>query len=218
MMLPQLLPMLAVASEPFDAPDYHFEIKWDGVRALGAVDGDGWRLWGRARSDYTARYPELAVLRRLPAGTLVDGELIVLRAGRADFASLMRRHPLADPWQVRWAWRWCPVHYVLFDVLYAAGRSLLSQPWAERRAWLAEACGRLQVPEVMLSAGVVGAGKAFYEAVVGQGHEGVVAKHRAAPYRPGRRSSAWRKIKPRSPLPENEDSERNPLDVRGQRR
>src|SRR5262249_18803929 len=75
-MLPQVLPMLAVAAEPFDSPEYCFEIKYDGVRALAAVEGAGWRLWGRERTDYTARYPELDVLRRLPAGTLVDGELV----------------------------------------------------------------------------------------------------------------------------------------------
>ena len=56
-MLPQVLPMLAVAAEPFDAPEYSFEIKYDGVRALAAVDEMGWRLWGRERADYTARYP-----------------------------------------------------------------------------------------------------------------------------------------------------------------
>jgi bifunctional non-homologous end joining protein LigD len=214
-MLPQLLPMLAVSSEPFDAPDYHFEIKWDGVRALGAVAANGWRLWGRQRSDYAARYPELQVLRRLPAETLVDGELVVLRDGLADLKWLLRRHHLADPCQVRWAWRWCPVRYVLFDVLYWAGRSLLSQPFAQRRALLAEVATRLQVPEVMLSSGVMGAGTAFYAKVVGQGHEGVMAKHLAAPYRPGRRSLAWRKIKPRSRRDDLEDSERNCLDVRG---
>jgi bifunctional non-homologous end joining protein LigD len=75
-MLPQLMPMLAVAAEPFDSPDYSFEIKYDGVRALAAVEGTGWRLWGRERVDYTARYRELDVLRRLPAGTLVDGEVV----------------------------------------------------------------------------------------------------------------------------------------------
>jgi ATP-dependent DNA ligase len=217
-MLPQLLPMLAVPSEPFDAPDYQFEVKWDGVRALSAVEADGWRLWGRERSDYTARYPELEVLRRLPAGTLIDGELVVLRDGLADLKWLLRRHHLADPWQVRWAWRWCPVRYVLFDVLYWAGRSLLSEPFAQRRALLAEVAGRLQVPEVLLSVGVVGAGQAFYAAVVSQGHEGVMAKHLAAPYRPGRRSPTWRKIKPRSPRDGLEDSERNCLEVRGRRR
>ena len=44
------------AAEPFDAPEYCFEIKYDGVRALAAVDETGWRVWGRDRGDYTARY------------------------------------------------------------------------------------------------------------------------------------------------------------------
>jgi hypothetical protein len=40
------------------------------------VEARAWQLWGRQRANYTARYPELEVLRRLPAGTLVDGELV----------------------------------------------------------------------------------------------------------------------------------------------
>jgi ATP-dependent DNA ligase len=77
-MLPQLLPMLAVSATPFDAPEYSFEVKWDGIRALAAVEATAWRLWGRKRADYTARYPELDGLRRLSAGTLLDGELVAL--------------------------------------------------------------------------------------------------------------------------------------------
>ena len=101
-MLPRVLPMLAVAAEPFDSPEYSFEIKWDGVRALAAVEESDWRLWGRELADYTARYPELDVLRRLPAGTLVDGELVAFDvAGRADLRMLLRRHGLTDPWRVR---------------------------------------------------------------------------------------------------------------------
>ena len=46
-MLPVLQPMLAVAAAPFDAAGYCFEIKWDGVRTLAAVDAGGGRLWGR---------------------------------------------------------------------------------------------------------------------------------------------------------------------------
>src|SRR5262245_26735804 len=117
MILPQVLPMLAVAAEPFDAPEYSFEIKYDGVRALAAVDRAGWRLWGRERADYTARYPELDVLRRLPAGTLVDGELVVFdENGRPDLQRLLRRHVLNDPWRIRQAKQWCPVRSVLFDL------------------------------------------------------------------------------------------------------
>ena len=86
---------------------------------------------------------------------------------------------------------------MLFDLLYHRGRCLLHEPLARRRQALAEACAALPVPNVLFSVGVVGRGKAYYAAAVARGQEGVMAKHLAAPYRPGRRSPAWRKIKPR---------------------
>src|SRR5262249_51544366 len=96
-------------SRPFDSLEYCFEIKYDGVRALAAVDERGWRLWGRERADYTARYPELDELRRLPGGTLVDGELVAFdEGGRPDLRRLLRRHGLTDPWRSRPAQQWCP--------------------------------------------------------------------------------------------------------------
>src|SRR5260370_26108016 len=98
-MLPTLLPMLATPARPFDSPEYSFEVKWDGVRALAAVEAGGWRLWGRGAADYTARYPELAVFRRWPAGTLVDGRLVTLGPrGRVRPALLPRPHRRAQPW------------------------------------------------------------------------------------------------------------------------
>ena len=196
-MLPRLLPMLAVPAEPFDSPEYSFELKWNGIRVLAAVEkGNRW-LWGRGRAEYTARYPELDVLRRLPAGTLVDGELVALDAdGRPDLPRLLRRHGLTDPWRIRQARRWCAVRYVVFDVLYHAGRCLLHDPLARRREVVAELCQRLEAADVQFSAGVVGPGRAWYAAALAQGHEGVVAKHLRSAYRPGRRSAAWRKIKP----------------------
>jgi bifunctional non-homologous end joining protein LigD len=197
-MLPRLLPMLAVPAAPFDSSEYSFEIKWNGVRALAAVEATGWRLWGRQRAEYSDRYPELEVLRRLPARTLVDGELVAFdAAGRPDLPRLLRRHGLTAGWKIVLARRCCPVHYVLFDLLYYRGRCLLREPLARRREMLAELCQRLDAADVQFSAGEIGAGKAFYEAAIAQGHEGVMAKHVASTYRPGRRSTTWRKIKPR---------------------
>ena len=197
-MLPRLLPMLAVPAEPFDSPAYSFEVKWNGVRALAAVESAGWRLWGRARAEYTVRYPESDVLRRLPAGTLVDGELVAFDAnGRPDLPRLLRRHGLTDPWRIRQARHWCAVRYVLFDLLYHAGRCLLKEPLLRRREMLEQLCQRLDAVDVALSVGVVGQGRALYAAALAQGHEGVMAKHLASRYRPGRLSVVWRKIKPR---------------------
>ena len=71
---------------------------------------------------------ELAALRRWPPGTLVDGELVALREGLPDLASLLSRHALSDPWKIRLAGGWCPVRYVVFDLLYHAGECLLRAP------------------------------------------------------------------------------------------
>jgi ATP-dependent DNA ligase len=195
--LPQVLPMLAVAAEPFDAPEYSFEIKYDGVRALAAVDQAGWRLWGRERADYTARYPELDALRRLPAGTLVDGELVAFdAAGRPDLRRLLQRHGAVDPWRIRQARRWCPVRYVVFDLLYHAGCCRMRESLVKRREMLIEVCEKLEVPEVVFSPAVIGAGTAVYHQVVAAGHEGVMAKLLNSAYRPGKRCITWKKIKP----------------------
>jgi ATP-dependent DNA ligase len=87
--------------------------------------------------------------------------------------------------------------YVVFDLLYHRGRCLLHEPLARRRAELAALCAGLELPAVVFSAGVVGAGTAWYALALAHGHEGVVAKRLSSTYRPGRRSPAWRKIKPR---------------------
>jgi len=197
-MLPKLAPMLAVPAAPFDSSEYTFEIKWDGIRALAAVETVGWRMWGRQRADYTDRYPELEILRRLPVGTLVDGELVAFDAdGRPDLPRLLRRHGLTSGWKIALARRTCPVQYMLFDLLYYRYRCLLKEPLAQRREVLAEACRRLDVAEVSFSEAVVGPGTALYAAALARGHEGIVAKRLASTHRPGRRSGAWRKIKPR---------------------
>jgi len=73
----RFLPMLAVQSQPFDSAEHLFEVKWDGVRAVAAVEAGQWKVWGRELADYTQRYPELDVLRRLPAGIVLDGELVL---------------------------------------------------------------------------------------------------------------------------------------------
>jgi bifunctional non-homologous end joining protein LigD len=196
------LPMLAVTSRPFDSPDYVFEVKWDGVRALAAGAAQGWALWGRAGADYRDRYPELAFLGRLPAGTVLDGELV--RGGPSGvptLAAILHRHQLVHPARVARASRHDPVAYLVFDLLALRGRSLLAEPLHMRRAALHALLQDLNEPALLFSAGVVGAGTVFFAALVAQGHEGMMAKHRASRYRPGRRSAAWRKIKPPRRLP-----------------
>jgi bifunctional non-homologous end joining protein LigD len=198
----RLLPMLAVPGEPFDSAEHLFEVKWDGVRALAQNGPGGWALWGREGADYRARYPELAALGRLPAGTVLDGELVRAGpAGLSDLAATLSRHRLTHPARIDQASRRQPVGYVVFDLLYLRGRSLLGQPLRARRAALQDLLQRVAAPCLVFSAGVAGAGQAFFHAAVAQGQEGVMAKHLASRYRPGRRTAAWRKTKPRQVVP-----------------
>jgi ATP-dependent DNA ligase len=194
-----LLPMLAIPAAPFDSDEYAFEVKWDGVRALAAVQANSWRLWGRRATDYTPRYPELDVLRRLPAGTVVDGELAVLQDGRANFPALLRRHQRqrADPAVCQRL----VVSYVLFDLLCHRGQSLLKEALVRRRALLRDLLFQIDDPLLVYSEGVEGCGREYFAGVVAQGHEGVMAKRRVSRYEPGKRSSSWRKIKPAETLP-----------------
>ena len=193
------LPMLATPAAPFDSPEHLFEVKWDGVRALAAAERGHWELWGRRGVDYTPRYPELAVLGRLPAGTVVDGELVVLRDGRADLPALLRRHQRHQPLATQYPTP--PVHYVVFDLLSWRGQALQKETLRQRRACLRALLDQVNEPLLVYSDGVVGGGRPFVEQVLAQGHEGVIAKQQASRYWPGKRSPAWRKIKPTQLVP-----------------
>ena len=195
-MMDRLLPMLAVQSRPFDSEKHVFEVKWDGVRALTAIEPSGCRTWGRKLAVYTERYPELAALSCLSSGTVLDGELIVVRSGRADFNELMRRHQLISCRKIQEAARLCPATYVVFDLLYDSGRSLLDRPLWQRRQRLQDLVARHRVPCWAFSDGVLGSGQDFFERVAKDGHEGVMAKQLSSRYLPGKRKQVCARSNP----------------------
>jgi bifunctional non-homologous end joining protein LigD len=158
-------------------------------------------LWGRERSDYTRRYPELASLTGLPCGTVLDGELVILKEGRTDLPAMLGRHGLTDPVRIQHASRANPVTYVVFDLLSVGGQTLCNRPLRERQQMLAELLTRHSHPRLALSEPLAGSGCALFAAAVAQGHEGIMDKHGGSRYLPGQRSPAWRKIKPRHHIP-----------------
>ena len=183
---------------PFDSSEYLFEIKWEGTRVLAFVERGGYRLVNRHRADVTDRYPELGFLSSLPAGTVLDGEVVVLRQGKPDFGSLLSRNQTRAPLKIKTLARTFPATYVVFDLLYDRFQSLLALPLAARRQRLEAVIRDCANPRLVHSEGIVGQGRAYFEAVCREGLEGVVAKRLDGRYRPGRR--VWIKIKPRSGL------------------
>jgi bifunctional non-homologous end joining protein LigD len=114
-----IAPMLATSAEPFDSPDHLFAIKWDDTRALLFVEADGYRIVDRRRFAIGERYPELEFLGELAPGTVLDGEIVVLRDGRPDFTLLLSREQSGSSLRRRSSAIEYPATFIAFDQLYS---------------------------------------------------------------------------------------------------
>jgi bifunctional non-homologous end joining protein LigD len=190
-------PMLARTGDlPKDDHRWAYEIKWDGVRGIAYIDGGRLRLEARSGRDITARYPELRELGRALAGrqAVLDGEVVAFDAdGRPSFQKLQGRMHLTSEHAVRRLSQSDPVHYVIFDLLWLDGRSLMDLPYTERREQLTEL--GLNGPTWRTPANHVGDGEAMLQASRAQGLEGIIAKRLDCNYTAGRRSPGWVKVK-----------------------
>jgi bifunctional non-homologous end joining protein LigD len=193
--LPDLSPMLAtLVGEPFDDEGWIFELKWDGVRALG-VCSDETALISRNRNEITVCYPELHDLhtRLVALDAIVDGEIVAMSGGRPSFEKLQSRINLQNPRDIERAAKAIPVTYVVYDLLYLDGRTVMDLPLTRRKELLDE----LVVPSerVQVSHCTPGDGKVLFEFARSNKIEGVVAKKAKSTYRPGKRSRDWLKVK-----------------------
>lgn len=192
--LPLVKPMLAVPAQPFDDPDYFFEIKWDGYRCLAYLDGQT-NLVSRNLKNITGTFPDLGGLCHCvnDKPMVLDGEIIVLDGGKPSFDALQSRAKLVDKHRVGRAANNLPAIYVAFDILYRRGKSMMQFSLSERRDCL-QAIAKTD-NNFIISEPVRGGGVAFYQACVDRGLEGAVAKKIDSKYRPGTRSVYWKKLR-----------------------
>ena len=189
-------PMLATAVErPFDDPNWLFEIKWDGYRAVAFIDDGGVRLVSRNQNDLTAQYPELRDMPKFIKAkrAVVDGEVVALdEQGRPSF-SLMQQRTGFRPGKPRLPGRQgVPVIYYAFDLIYVDGYDLRRVKLEERKQLLETLVENS--PVVHFSDHYPEKGLALFEAAKQRGLEGIVAKKRKSLYEE-KRSREWLKIK-----------------------
>jgi bifunctional non-homologous end joining protein LigD len=181
-------PMLAtLATKAFDDDDWLYEIKWDGFRVQAVVDAGKVRIWTRNLNDAAAYFPKLlSPPRWIEAGqAIVDGEVVALdEDGRPDFSLLQTKLGGKNLGGLV---------YQAFDLLYLDGRSLLDVPLEDRKRLLQSVLR--EHPRVRFTSHVEREGVAFHDAAKATGLEGIIAKLRRSRYEPGRRTSAWLKIK-----------------------
>jgi bifunctional non-homologous end joining protein LigD len=189
-------PMLATAvARPFDNPDWLFEIKWDGYRAVAFIDDGGVRLVSRNQNDLTGQYPELRELPKFVKAqrAVVDGEVVALdEEGRPSF-SLMQQRTGFRPGKPRLPGRQgVPVIYYAFDLIYVDGYDLHRVGLEERKQLLETVVENSAV--IHFSDHYPEKGLALFEAAKQRGLEGIVAKKRKSLYEE-KRSREWLKIK-----------------------
>ena len=190
-------PMLAtLVDKPFDNPQWLFEIKWDGYRAVAFLEGGKARLVSRNQNEMTSQYPEL---RDLPAdvrarSAILDGEIVALdESGRPSFSLMQQRTGISgNGRRIKASDRTVPIAYYVFDLLYLDGYDLTRVDLEKRKELLSGIMtgnGLVRYSDHHLEEGI-----GLYEAAKKQGLEGIVAKRRNSCYEQ-KRSREWLKMK-----------------------
>ncbi|MCU1432856.1 MAG: ligase, partial [Actinotalea sp.] len=185
-MQPMLASRAPSGAELPRGPEWSYEVKWDGVRALADTTGDALRLQARSGRDITVTYPELAPLAELQ-GAVLDGEIVVMAGGIPSFEALAERMNVRDPSAARRLGARSPVTFIAFDIVMLYGVDLTRRTFDERRATLE----RLSLPERILLSPTYPDVDDLWAVTLEHGLEGVLAKRRTSTYQPGRRSSDW---------------------------
>jgi bifunctional non-homologous end joining protein LigD len=197
----KIAPMMAKLGSAVPKPDsaWGFEFKWDGIRAVAYVDGGRVRLVSRTGEEITPRYPEIHAMGRALGSkeVILDGEVVALDdKGRPSFEEIQQRMGLTSETEIRRKMKLVPVTYMVFDLLWQDGHSLMAQPYTERR----RALERLKLVGASWQTPPFeqGGGQAMLDASAKAGLEGVMAKRLDSKYEPGRRSGVWVKVKNRN--------------------
>jgi bifunctional non-homologous end joining protein LigD len=183
-------PMKALLVTQLSAEEgYLFEMKLDGIRAIGIKNGKTVRLFSRRPRELTQEYPDIVeALQKLRAPQLVvDGEIVALdEQGRSSFQLLQNR--------MRSGAKRPPIFFYLFDLLHFNGRDLKPLPLEQRKEMLETLLSSVRDP-LRLSATLRGSFARVWQQVKRLGLEGVIAKRRDSMYEAGHRSGAWLKLK-----------------------
>jgi bifunctional non-homologous end joining protein LigD len=191
-----IYPMLATATEkPFDNPDWLFEIKWDGYRAISFIEMGKLRLISRNQNDLT---PQFSELRELPKfvksdNVALDGEIVALdEQGRSSFSLMQQRTGFRSHGRRVAGQSDVPIAYYVFDLIYVDGYDLRRVSLEERKEALSKIILTNQL--IRYSEHFPEHGVSLFEAAKQQGLEGILAKRRGSVYEE-RRSREWLKIK-----------------------
>jgi bifunctional non-homologous end joining protein LigD len=179
-------PMLAtLVDKPFDDPDWIFEVKWDGYRAVAILNGSKVSLLSRNEKSFDEKfYPVYNALVKWNLHAVLDGEIVVLNEnGISNFGALQNWRSESDGELV----------YYIFDIMWLDGYDLREIPLTDRKEILKSLIPPSEI--IRLSEGFANEGIRFFESVKKLGLEGIIAKKKQSTYHENIRTREWLKIK-----------------------
>ena len=184
--IPPMKPRLLDA--PPTAGDWLYELKFDGIRLIAVKNGGKVNLISRNQNELAGRFAEAAeTVRALPIeDCVIDGEVVALDEKGGSSFQLLQAHEMEG--------RRAPIYYYVFDLLQAAGKSLIGLPLERRKELLSSLCEGAD-GSIRFSGEIGGDPVALLREVKRLGLEGVIGKQRGSVYEPDRRSGAWIKLK-----------------------
>ena len=186
-------PMLAKeVPNAFSNKDWIFEIKWDGFRALAYVK-EKVSLRSRNNKELIDNFPELRELKGLARNVVLDGEIVVIKDGKASFHANQERGKAVKARDIQTESVTSPAEYIVFDILEKDAKPLLNLTLMERKRILQESLREGE--HVTISDFVEEKGEDYYKAALEKGIEGVIAKRKDSLYQQGFRSGDWLKMK-----------------------
>jgi bifunctional non-homologous end joining protein LigD len=195
--MPEVIkPMLAtLVDKPFSNPDWLFETKWDGVRAVCFIRNGKARFISRNQIEMTSQYPELADIAKSirSSDAILDGEIVALdEKGVSRFQLLQQRLGRKNAGEIRRLAATTRIVYYVFDVLHLDGFDLMGCKLIDRKAALEE----LLIPSrnIRYSDHIIGEGERLFAEVAKIPLEGMIAKRLQSTYAQ-RRSAEWLKLK-----------------------
>src|SRR5258706_664806 len=193
----KLEPMHAeIGDAPFNKPDWMWEPKLDGYRALAFIDGERVRVRSRRGLELAPSFPRLVeeLAKQRPGTMILDGEIVAFdTSGKPSFNALQNRVQLKTPREIAAADSSTPVVFVCFDLLHFAGVDLRDAPYRDRRRYLAQCLMPSGLVQLVHASDD---GIALHDAAIASGFEGVIGKRKDSRYLAGKRSDSWLKVKP----------------------
>jgi DNA ligase D-like protein (predicted ligase) len=180
--------------DPFNSPEYIYELKLDGIRCVAYLDVSHTDLRNKRNELMLPRFPELSSIHAyVKAKCILDGELVILKKGVPDFFKIQRRSLMSDRFKIDLSSRQYPACYVAYDIIYINNKTVIDLPLLERKKLLENVVNENK--QLAVSRYIPEHGIELFNIAKQQNLEGVVAKLKTSKYYIDKRTKEWIKFK-----------------------